>query len=351
MKTIRSPLALGALSLVLLSACQDDGPTAPSLTELALEDQIALELLADPATSETALELAGVQTSAAQRRGWAWGSNNQNRHTRARECFREAEAALAKGDQVRAMERAREGRALVAQDIAMAGGPNAIVGMVERLESLPVMVAADPDAFVTSGKLGLQIGKLAERAREALRAGDQTRAGSLGVLGEQAFRHNHRHQHQLGSPRAEIAVALGGEAIQLAERLLAEQAVADSEGQELLATAKEFLARAERALEAGEDARAVHLARLAEWWALKAVVLPGGITDEEARLILGVTETLLGEARSFIASLPEPTALQIALLTKAGRMFERGKANLENGVCRGLGALWQSAVISSFLIR
>ena len=354
MRTIRYTSYLTALSLLLLSACQPDGPTEPNLQDLSLEDQLSLELLADPATSETALELAGVQAGAAHRRGHAWGSQ-QGQQSQAEHQFREAESALAQGDLIRAMERAREGRRLVAQSIQLSGGSQAIVGLVEHLEALPLLISTDPDAFVNSGKLGLQIGKVAERAREALRTGDQTGAGALGVLGEQAFRHNHRHehqyQHQLGAPRAEIAIALGAEAIELAKRLLNEQvAAADTEQRDLLATAEEFLAQARLALEAGEDARATHLARLAQWWALKAVILPGGITDQEARFILGVAEKLLGDARAALAALPEPTPLQEAMFAKAARMFENGKSNLENGVCRGLGALWQSAVISSYFI-
>jgi hypothetical protein len=250
------------------------------------------------------------------------------------------------------MERAREGRRLVAETIASAGGPQAIVGMVERIEALPLLVSADSESFSNPGRLGLQLGKVAERAREALRAGDQTRAGSLGVLAEQAFRHNHRHQHMhqvdLGFSRAELAVALGGEAVELAKRLLGDQPTADSESQEMLDTAEEFLKAAIEALEAGEEGRAIHLAHLAKWWALKAVVLPGGITDEEARFILGIAETLLAEAR--VAVGPEPTPLQEALLARAARLLERGKEALGNGVCRGMGALWQSAVTSSYLI-
>jgi predicted NBD/HSP70 family sugar kinase len=117
---------------------------------------------------------------------------------------------------------------------------------------------------------------------------------------------------------------------------------------DLLATAEEFLIQARRALEAGEEARAAHLAHLAEWWALKAVVLPGGVTDEDARFVLDLATHLLPLAREAVG--PEPTELQEALLTKAARMLERGKAALANGVCRGIGALWQSAVISSFLL-
>ncbi len=121
------------------------------------------------------------------------------------------------GDQVRALEQAREGRRLVAQAIEMAGGANAILGMVERLEALPLSVTTDPDAFVNSGKLGLQLGKLATTARKAIRAGDRTRAGALGVLSEQAFRHNRRQQNLVGAERAELSVALGAEAVEAGE--------------------------------------------------------------------------------------------------------------------------------------
>jgi hypothetical protein len=319
------------------------------LDDLAWEDQLALELLADPVTSEAALELAWVQNSAAHRWGWAGGSG-QGQQFRAENCFQEAEAALARGDRMRAAEKAREGRRLVAQGIQMAGGPGAIVGMVERLEALPSQVAADPGAFANSGKLGLQIGKVAERARAALRSGDPIGAGALGVLGEQAFRHNHRyeHEHRIGASRAEIAVALGAEAVELAKRLLQAQVTADTESQQLLATAEEFLAQARRALEAGEEVRAMHLAHLAQWWALKAVVLPGGVSHEEVREILGLAETLLEQAREAIG--PEPTQLQAALLDRALRLLERGKEGLGSGERRGLGALWQSAVISSYLV-
>ena len=348
MKPIRFFLTLTALSSLLLAACENEGPLEPTLLELSFEGGLALQLLEDPNTIETALELADIQSSAAQRRGWAWGSNN-NARSQAEHNFREAQGALAVGDQVRAMERAREGRRLVAQSMAAAGGSAAILGTVERLEALPLMVTADQESFTNSGKLGLQLGKLATMAREAIRAGDQTRAGALGVLAEQAFRHNHRWQHQVEASRAEIAVALGAEAVELAKRVLSEQGdVTDTEQGDLLATAEAFLVQAQRALEAGEEARAAHLAHQAQWWALKAVILPGGITDEDARSVLTLAERLLDGARSAVG--PEPTQLQAALLTKAARMLEHGKTNLSNGNCRGIGALWQSAVISSYLI-
>lgn len=348
MKTIRPLLTITALSILPLAACQDENFVEPVVQELALEDALTLELLADPATTETALELAGVQTAAAERRGWPWGGDADHQN-RAENCFRNAREALAQGNRTRALEQAREGRRLVAQAIEMASGSNAIMGMVERLESLPVAVTSDPDAFLNSGKLGLQLGQLAVMAREAVRTGQRTRAGALGVLSEQAFRHNHRHQNQVGSARAEVYVELAGEAVHLAAELLGERdGGADTEQADLLALATEFLLQAQEALGAEADSQAFHLAHMAQWWALKAVVLPGGISDEDVELILSLATELLPDAEAAVAL--DPTDLKTALLTKATRMLENGNANVGNGVCRGIGAFWQSAVISSYLI-
>jgi len=46
----------------------------------------------------------------------------------------------------------------------------------------------------------------------------------------------------------------------------------------------------------------------------------------------------------------EPTALQAALLQRARRLIEAGLAKLEEGQHRGVGALWRSAVICTWLI-
>lgn len=347
MKTARSLMILTLLAGSALVACQEEGPLEPSLDTLSVEDQLTLEILADPVSMEAALELASVQESAAHRRGWRW-QNGGNYVTQAEHCFRTAQEAFAQGNQVRAMKQAREGRRLVALAVESAGGPTAVQGMIERLESLPLEVSADPDAFLNSQKLGLQLGQLATQARTAYRKGQSAEAGGLGVLAEQAFRHNRRHQNQVGAGRAEVMVALGGEAVELATELVGAQSATDTEQADLLETAKQFQASAEAALEAGEDRRAAHLAHLAQWWSLKAVVLPGGITDEEARAMLDLAETLLAEATTALG--PEPTELQAALLTRATRLLERGKEGAGNGTCRGLGALWQSAVISSYLL-
>ena len=83
--------------------------------------------------------------------------------------------------------------------------------------------------------------------------------------------------------RAELAVALSGQAVALATRLLHEQG-ADEEQERLLMHAEEQHRKAKAALEEGREALAVELAHSATKTSLKAVVLPGGITGEEARM-------------------------------------------------------------------
>lgn len=348
MKTTRQLSLVPLLAGLALAACQDGDPAGPSVETLALEDQLALELLQDPSTIETALEVVGIQATAAYRRGHAWGQSQDFSH-QARFAFQNAQAALGQGDQLRAMARAREARRLLAHAME-AADPNALNALVEHLESLPLAVEGEPEAFSNPGGLGMMLGQLGQEAGQALRKGDRIRAGQLGILGEQLFRQGQGGQGAGMGRNADLAVALGAEAIELATRLL-DEAVATAEQAEqddLLATALEFQAQAQTALEAGELARAAHLARLAQWWALKALVLPDGVTDEEVQSMLDLAASLLQDAREAVGA--EPDSLQTLLLEKAARMLEAGAANMENGTCRGIGALWQVAVISSYLI-
>lgn len=355
MKAARSFLTLAMMSLLSTAACDGGALVDPAdggltLSDLPFEDQLSIELLANPATAEAALDLTDTQNGAAYRKGWGGGhTSNAGRRNQAEQAFREAAGALAQGDLLRARDRTRDGRRLVAESIQLAGGAEAIEGMVERVEALSTVISADPEAFVNATKLGLQIGQIATMAREACQNGDKTRAGALGVLAEQAYRHQQRNHEGDPSRRAAMAVDLAEKAIGLAARLLDEQApAADAQQRDLLATAEEFLSAAQRALEAEEYQRAAHLAHQAQWWALKAVVIPGGVTDEDARFILELAETLYAQARDTIG--PEPNEVQEALLTRAARLIEHGKAKLESGSFRGLGALWKAAVLSTWLL-
>lgn len=151
--------------------------------------------------------------------------------------------------------------------------------------------------------------------------------------------------------RVELAVQLGAEAVDLAERLLA--GGADEQQQRLLAEAKEFERKSVEALEEGRDEAAVQMADAAEKTALKAVVLPGGITKEEARLIHDAAADVLAKARSAVQA--DPTEIKRHLLEVAEQLFRDGSAELGDGAGRrglehALAELWKSATISSWLL-
>ena len=149
--------------------------------------------------------------------------------------------------------------------------------------------------------------------------------------------------------RARLAVALGGEAIELAERLLKEHGT-DPERSRLLDDAKELERKAEAALKEGHDAAAVALAENAGQMALKAVVLPGGVSEEEARMIHDLAANLLEQAKAAVAS--DPTELKRHLLGIAEELFRSGTEQLKDprDESRGVVPLWKSAQISSYLI-
>jgi hypothetical protein len=331
-----------------VAACEDPGPTAPfeDLPEtLTVEEQLTLEVLSDPTSTEVALAMATTQIAAAHRRGRAW-SSSEDLTAQAENHFRNAEQAFAQGDLVRAMEQHREARRVVAQAMQAAGGSLALQAQYERLEAMQVMVQGDPESFQDPQGFALQLGKLAEGARYAYRNGNRIQACQAGVLAEQAVRTRQRDQDNVLAQHPEIKVQLGAAAIALAREILGEGA---KEAElDLLAVAEELQAMAEEALGSGEVRWAVHYARIAEWWALKAVVLPDGISDEEAAFILELAQAQYAEAVAAVGT--EPDEIEAALLEKAARMLAVGEENLANGACRGLGALWQAAVISSFLV-
>jgi hypothetical protein len=347
MKTLRPFHLIPLLGGLALGACQDDGPTGLEALpdDLTVEEELTLEVLSNPELTEVALALATTQESAAHRRGRMW-SSGEDLTAQAENQFRKAEQAFAQGDLVRAMERHREARRLVAQAMQTAGGAWALQAQFERLESLPAMVQGDPEGFQDPQGFALQLGKLAEGARKAQQGGNRVQAAQMGVLGEQALRKREREHAGVLAEHPEVRVALGAEALELATELVGEGA--DEEQLDLLAVAEALQDRAETALADGYDRWAAHYAHLSTWWALKAVVLPGGVTDEDAS---GILELALGLRDGAEAALgTEPDEIQAALWAWAVRMLEAGEANQSNGTCRGLGALWQAAVIFSYLI-
>jgi HEPN domain-containing protein len=351
MKTRHHVYLLPLMALLALAACDDDG-TMPLTEEpgLALEDQVALEVLGDDQAIEAALALAEVSATAGARHGFAHAGSHAATQlsAEARIRFRAAQDALARGDRVRAANESREARRLVAEAMTAMGGPRAAWSQVERMEYLMASVSEDPTAYSDAATLLGELGAFANRARARLHDGNGLGAGALGVLAQQRH-HQQRREHDPAArrDRADLAVSLAGSAVSLATRILDGQDP-DDEQLRYLGAAREYLDKAEAALEAGNDSRAIYLAEHAHWASLKALVLPGGVTVEETRGMADLAEERYRAALEAVGD--DPTELQSALLRRARRLVDAGMAKLEEGQHRGVGALWRAAVICTWLI-
>jgi hypothetical protein len=147
--------------------------------------------------------------------------------------------------------------------------------------------------------------------------------------------------------RAELAIALATESLELSERLL-EGSDPSEEQLRHLEHATALLRRAEEALEAGRAVAALELAEASQIAALTAVVLPRGISDDEARAIHDLAKDLLRQAHEAVGD--DAGEIEQHLLRLATALYESGERQLQNGSLRGVVALWKSAAISSFLI-
>ena len=342
---------LAFLGILALAACDDGTPTEPIMVDLLTFDEtIELQVLANTTTIDVALDLADASNNVATRRGHVRTQDGRDFQARARVRFTTAQDALTRGDHRQALDEAREARRLIARAIEATGGGRAVSAMVERLEAMSFTIPEDVDSFDDPAAVAKEVGVLAADARAALSRGDTTGAGQRAVRGEQRVRHRRGHNGRpgdVGPDRAELAIELGATAVALATRLLDENG-SDEEQLRFLATAQELLEKARAAYAAGEYARAVHFAELASWAALKAVVLPGGITEEEMRAMVDLATSLLEQARAAIGD--DPTELQVAMFERAARLIELGETKVAEGNQRGVGALWKGAVISSWLI-
>lgn len=348
MKTRDALRILPLLGALALAACDADGPTDPLVDgpTLAEEDQIALAVLEDPEAVEAGLALAQGPVAAGRRHGMSHGSPAwaEQEMTRARLMFQEARQLVAAGDTAGALNRAREARRLVAGAAEAAGGHRAMWGMVERAEVLADEVAGDPAGYADPVRLQQQLHNLGERARVRLQNGDMLGAGAWAVLGEQ-----HRRRHQIREPGdcpggTPVAVELAATAVELATGILDEEGATD-EQLRFLEEAAEFQLAAAEALAAGDEGAAVHLSNLAVWSALKAVVLPGPVSDDEIAYILG-----LAQDQYEAAAATEPEGTAATLLDRAEALLASGTEMLEDGWVRGICRLWRSAVISTWIL-
>jgi HEPN domain-containing protein len=357
MRTHRHPIVVFLGLAAALAACEDTS-IDPLDQQLTVEESAELALLEDAGSRMAALELTEATTASAD-----FGANTEARRlgVQAQTRLAAADAALRSGDRRRALEEAREARRLMARAIVANGGAEAVEALIERIEDLAAQIDdEDDDVFDDPAAVRARIEALAAEARAFLDSGDLLRAAERALLAEQIVRH-HRGRRQfrgdVSPERAELAVSLAATAVQLADRLLNDDAtpvrslattdVRDHQNRWFV-YAQAMLARARFALENGHYARAVHFAWHAQWAALKAVILPGGVTDEEIRAMVELADRLHGEAEIAIGD--EPTELEARLFARAGRLIELGEQMLEDGFKRGVAPIWRAAVISRWLM-
>lgn len=339
--------ALPLLGALTLAGCDASRATDPLIddTSLSDDDQIALELVAEPAAVEAAMDLIDVPVATAGRHGMRWGGQMVATEAAAlaRERFQEAVRALNAQDSAGALERAREARRLVVRAMVALGGQGAVARLVERAEGLAA-AAGEPGRYAYSHELGNELNGLANRARQRFQRGDSVGAGDCAVLAEQ--RHRQRHGDPAMRPGgAEVAVGLASTAVTLATRLVDEAGGPTQEQTDLLAVATDYAAAASDALDAGNDAWAMHLSELAQWVTLQAVVWPDGVSTEEARAMLSLAQTQYEAAAA-----TDPTDVAADLLLWAGDLIDFGQTALEQTPPRGTGALWRAAVICTWII-
>jgi HEPN domain-containing protein len=358
MKTRMTHTALALLGLFALTACDQTG-TEPLAEDLTPAETQELEVLEDQGALDIALELNEVSSDVAAASGISMVSSARSDETQARVHFAAALEALRAGERRRALEEARAARRLIARAMLAAGGPEAIDALIERIEDLSITSAEDEDVFDDPGAVADELGTLADQARDRLAAADSLGAGERALLGEQRarFRRGRRdHRGDVLPERARLSVALAQTAVSLAERLIAAgdvqvtdvaSDVSDRQNR-WLAHAKHMLEHAETALANGHFARAVHFAQHARWSALKAVILPGGITNEEIRAMVDLADELYAQAEAVVGD--DSPELKQLLLRRAARLIEIGKNRLEQGYTRGVAALWRASVICDWLV-
>jgi HEPN domain-containing protein len=357
-RTHRHPIAV-LLSLAALAACEDTG-VDPLDQQLTVEEAAELALFEDEGSREAALELTETTTEVAAEFG-APAAESRRLAGEASARLAAADAALHAGDRRRALEEMREARRLLARAIVEHGGAEAVEALIERIEDLAAQIDdEDDDVFDDPAAVRARLEALAAEARAFLEEGDLVRAAERALLAEQIARHHRGRRHFPGdvtAERAELAVSLAATAVQLAERLVndAETPVRSLGESDVrnhmnrwLVHARRMLALAERALENGHYARAVHFAWHAQWSALRAVILPGGVTEEEIRAMVELAHQLYGEAEIAIGE--DPTELEARLFARAGRLIELGEQMLEEGHKRGVAPIWRGAVISRWLV-
>lgn len=351
--TTRLGMLVALIAAPMLAACGDSatGPDpAQGLTPVppSLDAELAISVdedLAGTALATAEAELGTVPSPAAE-----------ERLDEARDQFSEARRLWAAGDDTGARDRGRRARWALSQALVEGRGPVPLADLFEEIEALITTLGASDEGYAGAATLGTRLASLVHDARQAEAAGRELEAAERIVAArlhaDRAARDWHRDSDRrndvLGARGwVRLQVAQGASAIRLAWGLVGD---APTEAQARLLQAAEALqSRAQTALATGHPGAAASLAHHAEIKALIAVVVTAdGLTHEGVHAVAALAAQLLEEARAVVAS--GGSAVDLAILKIAVRLYEQGTARLEAGNPRGVVLLWHSATMSAVLI-
>ncbi|MBM4183793.1 MAG: hypothetical protein FJ207_06140 [Gemmatimonadetes bacterium] len=352
MRKIRPHWTATLLGLFALAACDESG-TQLALDTLGVDEEAELAILGEPGALDV-VELGDASNYLAANFGMGGVLAGRGLSGQAGARLASATEALRTGDRRRALDEAREARRLLARAIYATRGVEGVTALVEHLEELALSAAEDGEDFDDADGLAEKLSRLAAEARAQLGAGEYVRAAEIALLGEQSARHHRRH---IAPERARLAVSLAHTAVALATRLVAGDSipvrpVAATDVREhqnrWLWHARHMLEKDDQALANGNWARTIHFAEHAHWSALKAVILPGGVTEEELNAMVELAHRLYDAAVEDLGT--DPSELEARLLERAERLIAAGEAMLAEGKKRGVAPVWRGAVISRWLM-
>jgi len=261
----------------------------------------------------------------------------------AEQAFAAAADAYAAGDAATAQTKASDARLALGTAWMDGMGDAGLAELFDRANHLRDWLSGENDCVVDVDRVLRAIDRLILQAENAKAAGNLKRAAaSLILVGQIVDRacFDRDHDGDNFNAIARFAVARGIAAVNLAQRLQSD-VLTDAQNR-LLHRAMHLSEWSQKAYQNHNFRRAFVLARRAEITALRSVFGRDGVQEEEVRLIHGVAETLLAEAKA----IEDPTEIQQRLVNIAERLFAVGVEKLEAGNLRGVVSLWRSAITS-----
>lgn len=335
----------------LLAAC-DQTSTAPD-AEVDFETPGALsadlEISVNPEYSTAAIENTEIAL------GSEYGPTSQAFVQSAQQHFATAQARFAAGDSEGALVSGQEAREDLAEALIAGLGVDEVDVMIDEAEGVVTTLAVDASSYADPGSLAVTLAGLVDGAKADKQNGRVNDAGEKMVRARQLVDHARKRLMRLVDRPNDVLtrdvlvrlqVAQGGKAIGLAERLIGD---APNDRQlRLLARASELQRKAMVAFEKGYKGRAFSLAHRAEIKALQAVVITDGVNERDINTVKDAATALLEEATAVVEA--GESAVDLALLKLATRLYNAGIDKLEEGNVRGLVLLWHSATMSAVII-